>query len=66
MAYLLGVAHEVREVLSSLGITHLHKLIGRTELLEQVVHGAEAGFPGARSAAVPAPRRPAPLAPRRA
>ena len=43
MAFLLGVASEVRTVLASLGITHLNKLIGRTELLEQVVRGPAAG-----------------------
>lgn len=43
IAYLLGVAQEVRELLAGLGFRSLQEVIGRTELLEQVVHGAEAG-----------------------
>ena len=43
MAYFLGVAHEVRLLLAEMGYSSLKEVIGRTELLEQVVWGAEAG-----------------------
>ncbi|MFN8610763.1 MAG: glutamate synthase large subunit, partial [Vulcanimicrobiota bacterium] len=44
IAYLLGVAEEVRHLLAQLGATSLQEVIGRTELLEQVVLGEQAGF----------------------
>jgi glutamate synthase (ferredoxin) len=44
MAFLLGVAHEVRQLLAALGVRSLQEVIGHTELLEQVVFGAEAGY----------------------
>ena len=43
MAYFLGVAHEVRLLLADMGYSSLNDVIGRTELLEQVVWGSEAG-----------------------
>lgn len=43
MAYFLGVAHEVRLLLADMGFSSLKEVIGRTELLEQVVWGPEAG-----------------------
>ncbi|MBI3928177.1 MAG: glutamate synthase large subunit [Armatimonadetes bacterium] len=43
MAYLLGVAHEVRHLLAALGFRSLQEVIGKTELLEQVVLGEHAG-----------------------
>ena len=44
MAYFLFVAREVREILAQLGYRSLDEVIGRVDLLEQVVHGREAGF----------------------
>ncbi len=35
------VATEVREILAELGFTHLHQIIGRTELLQQVVRNKD-------------------------
>lgn len=43
MAYLLGVAHEVRTSLAQLGFRRLDEVIGRTEFLEQSVWGERAG-----------------------
>ncbi|MCA9780036.1 MAG: glutamate synthase subunit alpha, partial [Candidatus Eremiobacteraeota bacterium] len=43
MAYFLGVAHEVRLLLAEMGFSSLKEVIGRTELLEQVTWGHEAG-----------------------
>jgi len=44
IAYLLGVGEEIRQLLAKLGARSLQEVIGRTELLEQVIHGEEAGF----------------------
>lgn len=44
VSFMLGVAHHVRVLLASLGCRSLEEVIGRTELLGQVVYGAEAGF----------------------
>ncbi len=38
------MAEEVREVLAALGYRSLDEVVGHPELLEQVVHGREAGF----------------------
>jgi glutamate synthase (ferredoxin) len=43
MAYFLGVAHEVRLLLAEMGYSSLRDVVGRTELIEQVVWGPEAG-----------------------
>lgn len=43
MAFFLGVAQEVRQILARLGIRSLQEVIGRTEMLEQVVFGEAAG-----------------------
>lgn len=43
IAYLLGVAEEIREILARLGVRSLQEVIGRTEFLEQVILGEEAG-----------------------
>ena len=40
--FLLHVAHEVREILASLGARSLGEIVGRTELLRQVQRGAQA------------------------
>ncbi len=44
MNFLTAVAEEVREVLAGLGYRSLDEVVGHPELLEQVVHGREAGF----------------------
>ena len=44
MTFMLAVAGEVREILASLGARSIGDVVGRTELLEQVVHGEAAGF----------------------
>lgn len=43
ITFLLAVAQEVREILASMGFSSLQEVIGRTEFLEQVVAGEEAG-----------------------
>jgi glutamate synthase (ferredoxin) len=43
IAFMLGVAHHVRTLLAELGYTSLDEVIGKTELLEQVVWGEQAG-----------------------
>jgi glutamate synthase (ferredoxin) len=43
IAFMLGVAHHVRTLLAELGYSSLDEVIGKTELLEQVVWGEEAG-----------------------
>lgn len=43
MAFMLGVAQEVRQLLATLGFRSLDEVIGCTELLEQVVFGEAAG-----------------------
>jgi glutamate synthase (ferredoxin) len=44
IAFLLGVAEEVRQLLAQLGAPSLQEVIGRTQLLEQVILGEEAGY----------------------
>ena len=44
ISFMTAVAEEVREVLASLGYRSLDEVVGHPELLEQVVHGREAGF----------------------
>ncbi|MCE7871304.1 glutamate synthase large subunit [bacterium CPR1] len=43
VSFMLGVAHQVRELLASLGCRSLEEVIGRSELLDQVVFGQDAG-----------------------
>lgn len=43
ISYFLGVAQEVRLLLAEMGYSSLNEVIGRTELLEQVKWGQEAG-----------------------
>ncbi len=43
IAYMIGVAHHVRVLLAELGFSSLDEVIGKTELLEQVIWGDEAG-----------------------
>ena len=43
MAYMTQVAEQVREILAGLGARTVDEIIGHTELLEQVVVGADAG-----------------------
>lgn len=43
IAYMIGVAHHVRTLLAELGYRRLDEVIGKTELLEQVVWGEPAG-----------------------
>jgi glutamate synthase (ferredoxin) len=43
IAFLIGVAHEVRQLLSKLGVRSIGEIVGRTELLEQIIFGDEAG-----------------------
>ena len=44
MAYFLFVAQEVREHLAAMGYRRLDDIVGRSDLLEQGIRGAEAGF----------------------
>ena len=43
MAYMIQVAEQVREILAGLGARTVDEIIGHTELLQQVVVGADAG-----------------------
>lgn len=43
IAFMIGVAHHVRTLLAELGYASLDEVIGKTELLEQVVWGEPAG-----------------------
>ena len=43
IAFMLGVAYHVRTLLAEIGYATLDEVIGKTELLEQVIWGEEAG-----------------------
>ncbi len=44
MRFMGYIAQEVREILADLGFRSLDEVVGHPEMLEQVVHGREAGF----------------------
>ncbi|MCB0160214.1 MAG: glutamate synthase subunit alpha, partial [Caldilineaceae bacterium] len=44
MRFMINVAEEVRHLLAELGFRSLDEVVGHPEMLEQVIHGREAGF----------------------
>ncbi len=44
MHFMAHVAEEVREILADLGFRSLDEVVGHPEMLEQVIHGRDAGF----------------------
>ncbi len=44
MHFMAHIAEEVREILADLGFRSLDEVVGHPEMLEQVIHGRDAGF----------------------